>query len=186
MLLLHERDPADLAALAGPAGLALARARAVLLPLSNARDADLSRPRSGTHWTLLAWARGRGFAHFDSSAAAGGSADGADAAGALAAVLVPLVDDGSDAGGHTAAVVNVRCPAQTNGRDCGVHVAWAMERLALALARQADAHSGETSAAAWWEAALGPAPEPLQAGIDDYRAHMLAVVLTHAVTMPTT
>jgi hypothetical protein len=165
-LLRHETDAGDLAALA--AALRLPAAAAVLLPVSDAADA--SEAAAGSHWTLLAWARGAGFAHFDSCGRGAASPNGA-AAAHLAAVLAPLLG----AGAAGAAVAQARCPAQRNAFDCGVHVAWAMEALALhaAAARQGG-----------WAAALSAAAAgdgDVEAAMAAYRVRMLAFARAHAV-----
>ena len=154
MVLLHETDAEDLAALAGPRGLSLSSAHALFAPVSDA--VDIGRPEQGSHWTLLAWRRGLGFSHFDS----GGGAV-APAAVRLAAVLAPMLSESVET------VTACRCPAQRNGVDCGVHVAWAMETLAL----QASG-SGSTG----WEDAL-PAltSTTVSTTMAAYRKRMLAV-----------
>ena len=165
MMLLHETDAEDLAGLAGPRGLALNTATALFAPVSDAED--VGRPEQGSHWTLLAWARGRGFAHFDSM-----SRGETPSVARLAAVLAPMLGGA----GELAAVTAVRCPVQRNGVDCGVHVAWAMDALALHAVREDSAGGSD------WEAAL---VAPVAASVDvaatmlAYRAHMLAVANAH-------
>ena len=94
-----EDDPADLAS--ALSRLALHAADLLLLPISD--SADFAAPGSGTHWTLLSWRRGRGFAHQD-SLGVGGSARSLAVARLVAGRLRPLLREGPGAGAAEVAV----------------------------------------------------------------------------------
>lgn len=172
-LLLHETDADDLAGFA--AGLRLASADLALLPINN--SADVTQPATGSHWSLLAWRRGLGFAHLDSSP---GSANAAVAA-RVAAKLAPLLPPGGGMGDAGAlAVRQLPCPVQRNFADCGAHVAWATERLAAARAREA---AGE--APLWSAVVVALQPDAAaEAELREYRERLRALAREHRYPPP--
>lgn len=149
--LLLALDDDELAALASKLGLA--RAAAVLIPLSDVSSAAYSAA-SGSHWTLLAWAVRGGWAHFDSAPPARGGGANAHVAARLAQRLDSVLG-----GGGEIVVFAAACPRQLNDADCGAHVAWIMERLASspAVVGAVAPYGGlkEETRAEYWLAALG-------------------------------
>jgi hypothetical protein len=119
LLALLEADADDLRATLTP--LALHVPHLILVPINDSADPNAG-PASGSHWSLLAWRRGRpAAAHYDSGRGGANIAVARRVWGRLA----PLA-------GAPSAVVPAPCPQQTDASSCGVIVAALAEALAAA------------------------------------------------------
>jgi hypothetical protein len=127
MVILGEADPAELRTDLGTFCDRLAASELVLFPCVD-ESADMTRPGSGSHWTLLRWRRGRGFAHVNSMGRGGSNAANARL---LATRVYPLL---GDAGSGAAVAEAPPLEAQVGGADCGAHMMQEAEAALTALA----------------------------------------------------
>jgi sentrin-specific protease 8 len=132
LMTAFEDDPDDLAD--ALKGLELSQRVLILLPINDSED--VTRPATGSHWTLLLFRRTAfgedapaGFSHLDSGDGGSGSAN-FKIARRVAGKIAPLLGSAVDA-----TVTQRTCAKQTNGYDCGVHVLWNMEQAATQLIR---------------------------------------------------
>ena len=151
---LHELlDSADLCD--ALRGLQLHERAAAVFPINNAGAKGARVPNSGSHWSLLAWARsgagaGAGaeqhaLVHYDSVPRSGNVAH----ARRFAAAVWPLLAGAGGASGSGSAEAaplpsppalrEGLCGAQANGNDCGVHALLAAELVGNAAAAAAAA-----------------------------------------------
>jgi len=165
LMTAFEDDPDDLAD--ALKGLELSKRALILLPINDSED--VTRPATGSHWTLLLFRRSAfgedapaGFSHLDSGDGGSGIAN-FKVARRVAGKIAPLL------GGAVDATVTQRaCVKQTNGYDCGVHVLWNMEQAATQLMRTVGGRASDSEPRGAADGACRPGD------ITAYRAQILA------------
>lgn len=148
-------DPEDL--FESLRGLALGERSLVFMPVNN--NADPSRVRGGSHWSLLLWSRRDArFFHYDNAPGAPTRAVAARVAAAMWGVV--LRGNLSIARGTPVPPIDEpRLPPASSAADCGVYVAFVANVVCLA--------SGNV---------LNVAPLATPDEVGKYRGHMLCVV----------
>eukprot|EP00727_Mastigamoeba_balamuthi_P003239 m51a1_g12912 hypothetical protein (227) ;mRNA; r:82-762 len=122
------------------AALRLPQRAALLVPVSDAEAPGCGCPCAGTHWSLLAFSRASGWAHYDTLAGAPNARHAARVARALG--------EAAGAGAGAAGVRNCeRAPRQGNAYDCGALVVAECHVLARVAAAGGDVAGEEAERA---------------------------------------